>query len=386
MYAIGLRRFAYGLLAAAILTVMLAGCGSKQAARQGQMAVQVKAMQVIQRDTPMVYQYVGQVQAKNEVKLRANVSGKIVDKMIKGGDMVKAGQPLFQIDRRPYEAAVLAARAQLAQAQTAYSQAKLDADRFRKLAEQQAIAQQALDAALAAERQQAALVEAYQAQLVRAENDLADTLVVAPFSGRIDVQDLDVGSYVAAGDTVLATISSVDPMVVQFSISENEYLRLAKMGKGSLPNQWGQNLKLYLSDGSEYPLTGKVTQVDRGLTDSTGTLTVKATFANPDRLLVPGMFARVEVTGDTVKGALLVPQRAVQQLLDKYFVTVVGEGNKAESRPVTLGPKIGNLWLVEAGLKPGDVVVVEGAAKVQPGTPLEVVMLGPDELANPAKQ
>lgn len=385
MFSAGYRKISWGLLTMLTLTVVLAGCGSKQAVKTPQ-ATAVKAMQVIQKDTPLVYEYVGQVQAKNEVKLQATVTGKIVEKMITGGATVSAGQPLFRIDRRTYEAAALAARSQLVEAQAAYSQAQADADRYQQLAAQQAIPQQTADNAVKLAEQRAALVEANQARLAQAQDDLEDTLVVAPFAGRIDIKDLDVGSFVQAGQTVLATISSVDPVNVQFSISENEYLRLTKMGNGSLPNSWGQNLKLFLSNGAEYPLTGKVTQIDRGMAQSTGTLTVKASFANPNQLLVPGMFARVGVTGEPIPGALLIPQRAVQQMLDKNFVTVVGEDGKAESRPVTLGPKVGNLWLVESGLTAGDRVVVEGAAKVQPGTPLNVTLIGPDELANPAQK
>ncbi|HMM19192.1 MAG TPA: efflux RND transporter periplasmic adaptor subunit [Selenomonadales bacterium] len=363
---------------------MAAGCGSKQAAQVS--PSEVKVMQVIQRDTPVTYEYVGQVKAKNEAQIRAKVSGNIVAKLVEGGATVQEGQPLFQIDRRQYEASLLSAQAQLAQAEAALSNSRLDTQRYQKLADQNAIARQALDTQQSTEQQNAAVVNAYRAKVQLAVDDLSDTLIVAPFNGRIDVNDLSIGSFVTAGSTTLATISSIDPVFVQFSMSETEYLQFAQLGRGTTPAEWGRDLTLLLSDGSQYPVTGQIEQVDRGVAADTGTLTLKAVFANPQKLLLPGMFARVVAQGEVRKGALLVPQRAVQQLLDKTFVTVVGEGDKAETRPVKMGPRVGNLWVVEEGLSPADRVVVEGAAKVQPGMLLKVVMIGPDDLQTPAKQ
>lgn len=373
----------YWSLVAICLILLSAGC-SKQAA-PAPAAVEVKTMQVIQRDTPVTYEFVGQVIAKNEVQIRARVSGNIMAKMVTGGATVTEGQPLFQIDRRQYESALLAAQAQLAQSQATLSNSHLDTLRYQKLANQQAIAQQVTDTALSVERQNAALVDANQARVQAAANDLQDTLVLAPFSGRIDVNDLSVGNYVTAGTTVMATISSVDPVFIQFSMSENEYLRLAQLGRGADPSGWGSQLKLVLSDGSQYPLTGRIEQVDRGLSQDTGTLTMKAVFENPQKILLPGMFARIVAQGETRSAALLVPQRAVQQLLGKTFVTVVTAENKSESRPVTMGPRVGNLWVVEQGLTAADRIVVEGFLKTPPGTLMNPTMIGPDDLQGSAK-
>ena len=367
-----------------VIVLLAAGCGKQAARTPGAMGV--KAMQVIQRDTPVTYEFVGQIEAKNEVKISSRVSGNITAKLVTGGTAVQAGQPLFQIDRRQYEAAVLTARGNLAKAEAALSNARLESIRYRQLAAQQAVSQQMVDNVLATESQNAAQVDACRAQLQQAENDLADTLIVSPIDGRIDMNDLSMGNFVQAGSTVLATVSSVDPVLVKFSMSENEYLRLAQLAKGASPNEWGLELKLILSDGTMYPLTGYIEQVDRTLAQDTGTLTLKALFSNPQKLLVPGMFARVVAQGETRRGALLIPQRAVQELLGKTFVTVVGEGDKAESRPVKMGPRVGELWLVEEGLTTADRVVVEGGAKVAPGTPLQVEMIGPDALQPPAKQ
>lgn len=373
----------YWSLAAICLTILAAGCG-RQAA-QAPAAVEAKAMQVIQQDTLVTYEFVGQVIAKNQVQIRARVSGNIIAKMVVGGAAVSEGQPLFQIDQRPYTAALLGAQATLAQSEATLSNSHLDTLRYQRLASQQAIAQQVTDTAMSAERQNAALVEANRARVQAATDDLQDTLIVAPFSGRIDVNDLSIGNFVQSGQTVLATISSLDPMHVQFSMSENEYLRLARDGRGASSADWGKNLKLVLSDGSQYPITGEIEQVDRGLAQDTGTLMMKAAFANPQKILIPGMFARVVAQGEMRPGAMLIPQRAVQQLLGKTFVTVVGAENKAESRPVKMGPRVGGMWVVEEGLTATDSVVVEGFLKTPPGTVMKVTMIGINDLQSSAK-
>lgn len=356
-----------------------------QAAKQPQV-VEVKAMQVIQQDAPVTYEYVGQVQAKEEVKLQSKVSGNIVAKMVSGGAMVTKGQPLFQLDRRQYDAAALSAQATLAQAQATLANSRKDTERYRQLVEQGGVAQQQYDNVVTAERQYTAAVDANAANLQKAEADAEDTLIVAPIDGRIDINDLAAGNFVTAGSTVIATISSLDPVYVQFSVNENEYLKLAQSGLGNMSGAWGGNLKLVLSNGTEYPLAGQVEQVDRGINQTTGTISLKASFANPQSLLLPGMFARVVAQGEVRKNAILVPQRAVQEMLDKTFITVLVDGNTAESRPVKMGPRIGNMWVVEEGLNPQDVIVVEGAAKIQKGTPLKVTMIGLNDLQSSAKQ
>ncbi|MCX7780907.1 MAG: efflux RND transporter periplasmic adaptor subunit [Negativicutes bacterium] len=365
---------------AVALTMLAAGCSKPQAARPPQ-EVAVKAMQAMQQDVPVTYEYVGQIVAKDEVQIQARVSGNIAQKFIKGGDTVRAGQPLFEIDQRQYAAAVADARAQVMQAQASLSNIRRDVKRYQSLAAQGGIAAQTLETSLSQAEQAQALVEAYQAKLAKAETDLADTIIVSPVDGRIGVGELSVGRFVQAGSTVLATVSTVDPVQVKFSMSENEYLKFARMGNS--PDAWGKNLKLFLSDGSEYPHTGSLEQIDRGMANQTGTLTMKAVFANPKQLLVPGMFARIVATGETRKGAILIPQRAVQEMLGKTFVTVVSAEGKAETRPVKLGPKIDNLQIVEEGISLQDIVVVEGFAKAQPGTPLKVIMIGPDDLKIP---
>lgn len=363
-----------------LFLMVTAGCSKQQTARPAQEVV-VKAMQVIQQDTPVTYEFVGEIIAKDEVQVKSEVSGNISRKFVKGGDTIRAGQPLFEIDRRKYTAAVADAQAQVAQAQASLSNIQRDVTRYQNLASQGGIATQILDTAVSQAEQAEALVKAYQAKLEQAQNDLSDTSIVSPVDGRIGVNELSVGGYVQAGNTVLATVSTVNPVQVRFSMSENEYLKFAKMGNS--PDAWGQNLKLILSDGSEYPLPGHLEQIDRGMANQTGTLAMKAAFDNPNQLLVPGMFARIVAVGETRQGALLIPQRAVQEMLGKTFVTVAGSNNEAVTKPVKLGPKIGNLQVVEEGLTPQDVVVVEGFAKTQPGSPLKITMIGLNDLTIP---
>jgi membrane fusion protein (multidrug efflux system) len=372
------------LVVSSIFTLLLAAGCSKKPASAPPSVVEVKAIQVAVQDTPITYEFVGEVAAKEEVQLRARISGNLVEKMVTGGTVVQKGQPLFQIDGRQYNASLLNSQAQLAQAEASYSRIRRDLARYQTLASQQAVAQQSLDSIAAEERQSAAQVEAMRALVEQAAINMQDTVIVSPIDGRIDVADPSVGTYIQAGSTVLATISSLDPVYVKFSISENDYLRFTRLGLNAA--EWGKSLKLYLSDGSQYPLEGKVEQIDRGLSQETASITVKAAFSNPNKLLLPKMFARVSFPGETRKGAMLIPQKAVQEMLGKTFVTVIGEGDKAETRNVKMGPRVGSNWIVEEGLTPGERVVVEGFLKVQPGMNVKVTLLGPDELKNPAQK
>ena len=367
-----------GLVAVFALSAL--GCGGSQQAAQTGQAVKVKAVQVIQQDTPLTSEYAGQIQAKNEIKIQARVSGNIIEKLVNGGDSVHKGQPLFRIDPRQYESALNSAQANLAQAEANLSNARLDTERYRQLASADAIAEQTLNTQQSVEEQNAAVVAFNRANVQKAADDLADTVIVSPIDGRMDVNDLSVGTYVTAGSTTMATVSSTNPVFAQFSMSENEYLKLVALHKNGMTDQWGEFVSLTLSDGTQYPITGKVTQVDKGLAQNSGTLTFKATFENPKVILIPGMFARVKISGETVPNAILIPQRAVQQLLEKSFVTVVGADNKAESREVKLGSKVGSYYIVESGVTAAEQVVVEGLTKIQSGVALDVTVVTPEEL------
>lgn len=363
-----------------LVGVLLAGCGSVPA-QVPPKAVQVKAVKVIQQDVAKVHEYAGQIQGKNDVKIQARVSGNIVEKMVSGGDMVKAGQPLFRIDSIQYESTLLSAQAQLVQAEANWENSRLDTERYQSLLNAAAIAEQRLTTQKATERQNEAIVASYRALVKKAQDDFNSTLVVSPIDGRIDVNDVGIGTYVQAGTTTLVTVGAQDPVFVQFSMSENEYLNLRQASQDQVVNSgWGEDVTITLSNGAVYPLKGKVTQADRSLANNSGTLTLKASVSNPDGILIPGMFARVKIAGVPVKNAMLVPQRAVQQVLDKALVMVVGEGSKAEPRPVILGDKVGSYYLVKEGLTVNDTIVVEGLTKAQEGMALDVTIVTPAEL------
>ncbi|MBQ6713702.1 MAG: efflux RND transporter periplasmic adaptor subunit [Selenomonadales bacterium] len=370
-----------GAMLAAVMLVagLIAGCGSDEQKQQAN-GVAVKAMQVTTHDVPLRYTYAGQVTARDEVKVQSRVGGVLVEKMVEGGATVKKGQPLFRIDSRQYEAALYNAKANLADAEARLANAQLDTQRYAELVEQNAISKQQYDTQKSIESQYRASVAAMRALVERAQDDLEDTVVVSPVNGRMDLSDVAVGTLVTAGGTTLATVSSVDPVFVQFTMSENEYLRLAQQNQGALPKDWGSEISLVLSNGMKYAGYGHLAQVDRGIGQTTGALSLKAEFKNPQQVLIPGMFARVTIADGVRQGALLIPQRAVQQVLEKTFVTTVGEDNKAVSKEITLGDKVGSYWIVESGLEPTDVVVVEGLTKLQDGLDLMVTMATPEEL------
>ena len=361
------------------IPIVLTGCGQEQRAAAPQMATQVKAMKVIQRDTPLTSEYAGQAVGVNEVKVQSRVSGNVVEKYVQGGQFVNAGDPLYRIDSRTYEAALWQARANLAQAQATLNNASVDLARYQELLKADAVEEQKVST-------QASLVDSYQAVVAanealvhKAEVDMADTMIYAPMTGQLAVDDVAVGTYVKSGDTTLVTIGNIDPINVQFSISETEYLRF--MGVTDSNIAMGPiDVTITLADGTEYPYPGRITEADRALAQSTGALTMKAVFPNPEGVLLPGMFTRVKLSGQTIQGAILVPERAVQQLLGKSFVMLVGQDNKSEARSVTLGQKIGSFYVVKDGVTPADTVIVEGLTSLKEGMDLDIAFVTSKEM------
>lgn len=362
-----------GISLAISSSFIVAGCGQQQ--QQQQQGAQVKAMQVIQQDTPLTSEFAGQIVGKDEVKVQSKVSGNVVDKFVTGGQYVEAGQPLYKIDSRQYESAVLQAQANLAQSQATLSNAETDLGRYQQLLSAQAISEQTVANQQANVNAYSAAAAANDALLRKAQQDLADTVIYAPMSGQLSVDDVAVGTFAAAGTTNLVTIGSSNPVFAQFSISETDYLKFANNSSGISPT-----VSITLSDGTQYPVEGRIVQTDRALSSNTGALTVKALFDNPDGLLLPGMFARIRLSGEIVPNAILVPQRAVQQLLGKSFVMVVGEDGKSEARTVTLGDKVGSYYIIKDGLTAADVVVVEGLSNLQEGISLAVTMVTADDM------
>ena len=349
---------------AATFILSVAGCAKKEQ-QAGPQATLVRTMKVITRTTPIVYDYTGFVEATQEMNLAPQVTGQIVGKYFKGGDTVQAGQVLYEIDPRTYKANLLSAEGNLASARAALANAEMDAERYTKLYEQNAVSKQMLDNAVTARDQARASVKAMEGLLLNAQINMEETKVTAPFTGRTDTSSLEVGNYVAAGQSVLTKISNTDPVFVKFSIAEPEYLTLAAASDGN--GAALDNLSAVLANGETYGLKGKVAEVNRGISDNTGTLTIKATFQNPKKELLPGMFAHIQATGGVRENALLIPQRSVTELMYKNFVYVVGADNKVIMKEIKLGQKVGRLIMVNGGLTGEETLVVEGVGKMRQG-------------------
>lgn len=373
---------AAALAAAACMgAVFLTGCGSS--AQQKSSAVSVKAMKVVQQDTKVSHDYSGQVKSMDAVVIKPKVSGSIVEKYFKSGQPVTEGQALYKLDDRQYESEVLSARSNVDKALTNLNNSMIDLGRYQKLQASGAIAEQTLTTQEATVASNRSSYDDAEALLKKAQENLDDTVIRAPISGKLSVDDVAVGTYATAGNTALVSVGSINPIYVQFSISENEYLNF-RMGPAPEDSN-GERPKpptatLTLSNGQKYDESTTNYIADRELSESTGTLTIKAIFNNDDNVLLPGMFARVTLEGQPLKDAILVPQRAVQQVLDKSFVIVVGADNKSVSKMVTLGDQVGSYYVVKSGLTRDDNVVVEGLTNLKEGQELNVTETNADEL------
>ena len=262
----------------------------------------------------------------------------------------------------------------------------LDLRRNEKLFEEAAIAEQVVstqaskvraDEATCAANE--AAIYACQAALRTAQENLDDTKIYAPMSGQLGVDDVAVGTFVSAGQTTLVTLGAPDPIFAQFSISESDYLHFMTV-QGMQSEHNPINVTITLADGKEYPFGGQIVEVDRELANSTGSLIMKAIFPNPGGLLMPGMFARIKLTGEVIPNAILVPQRSIQQLLGKSFVMVVGKDNKSEARTVELGEQVGSYFVVTKGINTSDTVIVEGLTNLREGIELDVKTVTPGEM------
>lgn len=359
------KKFAAAVMAAGFLLsggVFLGGCGSSQQAAGQKQAIKVTTFKPFKSDTPIMREYTGSIMALQEVPVRAKVSGTVMEKYITGGQQVTEGQPLYRLDTRNYNSQLANAQAQAAQAAANYENAATDLARYDQLIAAGAISQKVYDNQKAAADAYKGAMDAAQAQVDIASTNLGDTIVTAPFNGKLSMDDVNIGTFATAGTTALVTISSSDPIYVQFDMSENEYLSLNKDKNGT--GRLGDALKLRLSDGSIYGETGKIVQVNPNL--SGGQLSMKAAFPNPDNLLVPGMYAAVVSDNEIAKGSLLIPTKALVQLLNKDIVDVVVDG-KITQKAVKTGGTYGIYTIIESGLDENDVIVVDGQNKVQVG-------------------
>lgn len=356
------------------------GCGSDENKQvQQRPAQQVKVMKVIQRNTPLASEYAGHIIGLEEVKVQSKVSGNVVEKFFKGGDYVNAGDLLFRIDSRQYETQILQAQASLAETEINLQNARRDLQRDEDLLKEQAIAEQVVTTQRATVQAYEAAANAKAAAIRLAQENLADTYIYAPISGKLGLDDVAVGTFAAPGSTTLVTIGSTDPIFAQFSISESEYLKFLTV-QSMQTDRNPVEVTITLTDGKEYPLSGRIVETDREMANNTGSLIMKAVFPNPSGALIPGMFARVRLTGETIPNAILVPQRAVQQLLDKSFVMVVGKDNKSEARNVELGQQVGSYYVVTKGITANDTIIVEGLTNLREGVDLAVTAVTANDM------
>ena len=341
----------------------------------------VDTFKVFTSDTPIQRQYTGTVEALQEVPVKAKVSGTVTEKYVSGGERVTAGQPLYRLDTRTYRSNLASAQADAARAAATYQNAQTDLARYEKLIAGGAISRQVYDTQKAAVSEYKSAVNAAQAQVQIARDNLNDTIVTAPFTGTLSMDDVNVGTYATAGTTPLVTISSSDPLYVQFDMSEAEYLDLVREHGGT--SALGDSLKLQLSDGSEYGYTGKIVEINPSMNG--GQISFKAAFPNPGNLLMPGMFTTVVSDSQVAANSLLVPTQAIIPLLDKNMVDVV-VGGKVVQKPVNVIGTYGLYSIISSGLNPGDEVIVAGQAKVVSGQAVQAVEVTKATLEKQAKE
>jgi membrane fusion protein (multidrug efflux system) len=368
------RRRAFG---AALLALGLAACGGgdpKPAAAGGGAPPppEVAVVSVVPKTAPLVTELPGRVEASRVAQVRARVNGIVLQRLFREGSEVKAGQRLFQIDPAPYQAAVDSAKAALAKAQANLVQAREQATRFKPLADARAISTQDYINAQAAQAQAEADVAAAQAALRSAQLNLGFASVTAPISGRIGRALVTEGALVSATEaTQLALIQQIDPVYVNSTQAVAEVARLRKAASAASTDL--SSVRIVLDDGSELPQRGRLMFSDLSVDPTSAQVTLRTEVANPQALLLPGMYVRTRLVQGQIAGAMLVPQQAVTRGPQGDSVLVVGEGGMAAPRNITIGGVSGSEWIVLDGLKTGEQVIVEGFQKMRPGAPVKPV-------------
>jgi membrane fusion protein (multidrug efflux system) len=362
---------------AVLVLVGLTGCKKSPPPAPPPPEVEVQPVEV--RDMPVQAEFTGEVRGGEDVEVRARVAGFLQSMNYREGSLVRKGELLFVIDPKPFQATEARAQADVAEAQARHSRAEIQVNRLRPLAAKNAVSQQDLDNAVASEEASRASMAAAQAQLTSAQLDLGYTRVTSPIDGMAGNRQVDVGSFVGSPEpTVLTVVSALNPVRFDFTVSESEYLAFARAvkaeGKQRRPPS---DLELVLADGSVHPYKGRITVVGRGVSTETGTLPLQATFPNPDGLLRPGQFGRVRLPITTRKNAVVIPQRAVQELQGTFNVYVVGQDSVVQVKTVKPGNRAGADWVIASGLEPADRIVVEGLQKVRPGVKVRPIAAKP---------
>jgi len=372
--ALGFRRCAHRPSARILVVAFAAlawlsanGCG-KKAGPQAPPPPDVLVTEVVKRDVPVYYDWIGTINGYINAQIRPQVKGYLLTKNYVEGSVVRAGDLLFGIDPREFQAQVDQAKGQLAQAQALLGKTQLDVARYTPLAKEGAVSQQELDNAIQANLQNQAAVDAARAALDQAKLNLGWTKVTSPIDGVSGIAIAQIGDLVDIS-TILTTVSQVDPIKVVFPVSEQQYLGYAKARAREQDPQRPRAgaLELILADGSVFPQRGSVSVVGREVDPRTGTITIEGLFPNPGNILRPGGYAKVRAVIDNLPNALIVPQPAVQDFQGTMQVAVVTADNKVDIRNVTTGPRFGTDWVILDGVKAGDKVIVQGLQKVRGG-------------------
>jgi membrane fusion protein (multidrug efflux system) len=348
--------------ASLLFLATLAGCSSQEE-KPAPPPPGVTVTPVVQKDVDIKQEWVGNMLGNIDANIRPKVDGFLLSQDYTEGSFVNKGQPMFKLDPRQAQAAVEQAQGKLEHARAALGQAEIDVKRYTPLVAQKAVSQAELDKALSMERAAKAEVEANQAAVDNAKLILGWTTVTSPISGVAGVSNVGIGDLMTP-TTLMTTVSSVNPIYVDFSIAEQDYMRFVREKLGQTA---GRSLQLILGDGTTFPQRGRALLVNREVDTRTGTILVRAEFPNPGNVLRPGQYARIRAITEVRKGALVVPQQAVLELQGIYQVGVVGADNKVTIKTVKLGPQLADVWLVESGLQAGDSVVVDGLQRIKSG-------------------
>jgi membrane fusion protein (multidrug efflux system) len=353
-----------------IIALIISSCKGKKEI-QAVMPLEVPVVQVMQQNVALESEYTGQTYGDADVEIRTRVEGWVLSMNFQEGSMVSKGQLLYTIDPLPYQNAVDEAAAALADANGLMIKAKNDLDRIEPLAAIGAVSQRELVAAQALFTSSKAMVESSEAALRNAKIKLGYCNVVAPISGVIGISSVKVGDYVSPGPQfIINTVSSIDNIRVRFTISEKEYLRITRLmqSMGLKLGAKGDVVKMTLDDGTLYPLKGKINFADRQVDPSTGAMTLEAEFKNTDNLLRPGQYVKIKLVTELRDDAILIPQRAVNEMQGSFQVFTVADSNKLDLKLIQLGPRYTRSYIVEEGLSKGDRIVIGGTQMLRSGS------------------
>ena len=360
------------------------GCGNNSVSAAPAAPPRVQVAEVTQRDVPVYHEWIATLDGYVNATIQPQVSGYLIRQNYREGALVHKNDVLFKIDPRPFQAILDQVKAQLAQAEAQLGKTQLDVQRDTPLAREKAVAQSQLDNDIEANLAAKATVQAAKAAVEQAELNLEFTNVRSLIDGVAGIASGQVGNLVGP-QTVLTTVSQLDPIKAYFVASEQQYLAFVQRNPTAASREKTERelvLELILADGSTYPRTGKFYAADRHVDAQTGAIRLAGLFPNPDNVLRPGQYGQVRFVSYVRPGALLVPQKAVTELQGMYQVAVVGSDDKVSVRTVRVGERSGSMWIIEEGVKAGERVVVEGVQKVRDGMPVKVTTTAASNVVN----